>query len=263
MKAILFCFSGTGNTRWVCERFVEEGRRRGWVDTLLVPVTRAALDDLGNLPLGEFDLVGLAHPVYGADLPPLVRDLVRALEARLTRPVEAFVIATYGFVNGLGYWAERKSFRHLKIRQYINVRMPNNITTPQVRTPVPGPPEVRRRLEQALPVLRRGWDRILRGRRWITGFGPWLLAGTVIRRAARKGIAGFYRQLSADPARCTLCLTCLEGCPAGAVSLEGRHLRFSAACTACTRCYNTCPTQAILIGGTYADPHDYPRYVLA
>jgi len=263
MKAALFCFSGTGNTRWVCDRFAEEGARSGALQTTVIALDQDFLDGFAGFPLGDYDRLGLAHPIYGANLPPLVRRFAALLEARLVGGTDLFVLATYGFVNGLGPWAEQNLFRRLRIRQYVNIRMPNNITTPKVRVAMPGPEEVAVRKTQALVLLKEAAARVVSGRKWITGLGLFLLPGIAIRRFAKSAIADHYKQMSVDTARCTLCMLCVTGCPTHAIRFDQGKLHFTSACTTCTRCYNTCPAKAILIEGTYADPKDCPRSILA
>ena len=60
MKAIIYVFSGTGNTKRICSLYKDEFERNG-VETTLFPVT----SDMKNLPHpADFDLVGFAYPIH-------------------------------------------------------------------------------------------------------------------------------------------------------------------------------------------------------
>lgn len=130
MKIALFFFSGTGNTRWLSE-------------TLFAHISQKRDIDLFDLEKDfEFDhhlydKFIIAHPVYGAHVPRFVIEKVDALvpgNKKLT------IIATFGYVNALGYIAEKKMLGR-DIESYFNVRMFNNISTPRLKTAVKDLPE--------------------------------------------------------------------------------------------------------------------------
>lgn len=52
-------------------------------------------------------------------------------------------------------------------------------------------------------------------------------------------------QLQIDYGRCTMCGTCIEVCPFGAIQKQGERLEISSACRLCRLCIRKCPEQAI------------------
>jgi ferredoxin len=57
-----------------------------------------------------------------------------------------------------------------------------------------------------------------------------------------------FGTVSVDPGKCTLCLSCVGACPAGALADDPEAPRLSfqeSACVQCGLCRNTCPESAI------------------
>lgn len=248
--AILF-FSGTGNTEWAAGFLGERLGARG---------LRARVHALeGELPSGleACDRIVLAHPIYGANLPRLVADAVRRPGFPSGLPLD--VLATFGYVNALGYFRERRALG-LPIHSYYNLRMFNDVTTPSVRGRIiPAGIRIARRarLEASLDGIAKS---MAGGERRIEGLGPYLLPGLLIGRLARDRLRDNWKALSVDPGRCVRCLRCASSCPTASIAISGTAFRFLETCTACMRCYNSCPVQAILVDGNYADPSVFPRY---
>lgn len=68
-----------------------------------------------------------------------------------------------------------------------------------------------------------------------------VLQRTVFRRLSRP-------RLGVDREKCTACASCLQGCPAGAITLKG-YPRFDLEkCIGCYCCYELCPQGAVKVG---------------
>ncbi|MCF7832426.1 MAG: EFR1 family ferrodoxin [Candidatus Marinimicrobia bacterium] len=250
MHIALLFFSGTGNTRWLVETLHP---------LLISSGNTVALFDLEkehNFDYHAYDTFIVAHPVYGAHVPRIVIEKVTAM---IPGNRSLIVIATFGYVNALGYFAEKKALgRH--IYAYYNVKMFNNISTPKMKVGIKTPEKrllSKTRLKKKIEKIGAS---ILMGKCKIQGIGPQLLVGIKIRKAFHNGLQTHYQTLGVDPERCTLCGLCVRECPTHSIIEENAVFTFHATCTACMRCYNHCPTQAITINGVYADPNVYTRY---
>jgi len=248
--AILF-FSGTGNTKWAAGFLAGRLEAGGH---------RVRVHDLEEgLPSGleACDRVVLAHPIYGANLPRIVADAVR--QPGFPTGLPLVVLATFGYVNALGYFRERRALGQ-PVHSCYNLRMFNDVTTPSVRGRIlPLRDRLARRpaVEASLEACAKS---IAGGERKIEGIGPYLLPGLVIGRLSRDRLRDNWKALSVDPGRCMQCLRCVKSCPTASIEVSGAAFRFLETCTACMRCYNSCPRQAILVDGNYADPSAFPRY---
>lgn len=250
MNIALLYFSGTGNTEWLA-----------WTlsDKLINCGSEVDLFDLGKECMfnhHDYDTFILAHPVYGANAPRIVIEKTTALipgNRRLN------IVATYGYVNALGYFAEKKVLGR-KIDSYYNVRMFNNISTPRSALHIPPLSRRQKKMKKLEERISRIADRLSRGRRRIMGIGPQLFGGIFVRKALTESIQKNYLTFGVDPARCTLCRLCIKECPTHSIEEKDGKFTFHATCTACMRCYNRCPEYAVTIDGEYADPDVYTRY---
>lgn len=251
MRFALLFFSGTGNTKWAVETLssflVEKG---GTVSVF-------NLENNFEFQAKDYDTIIFAHPIYGAHVPRLVSEKIPLL---IPGNISVTIIATFGFVNALGYFAEKKAVGR-KIDSYFNLKMFNNISTPRMKMNIKNSNKrlsFKSKLENKLEKISTS---IIEGKHKIQGLGPQLLVGIKIRKAFHEELHTHYQTLSVDPERCTLCGQCVRECPTHSISEKNAAFTFHATCTACMRCYNFCPTQAIIIDGKFADPDIYPRYL--
>jgi NAD-dependent dihydropyrimidine dehydrogenase PreA subunit/flavodoxin len=250
MRIALLFFSGTGNTHWLAETLSASLIEKGGVLSVF------DLEEDIEFHAKDYDTILVAHPVYGAHVPRLVCDKVQIL---IQGNISLSVIATYAYVNALGYFAEKKALGR-SIDSYFSVKMFNNISTPKMRL---GIKTIEKRLSSKAALekkIEKISTMIMQKRHRIQGIGPQLLVGIRIRKAFREGLHTHYKTLGVDPERCTLCGLCVRECPTHSIIEENAVFTFHATCTACMRCYNHCPTQAITIEGQYADPDIYTRY---
>ncbi|MEA2077229.1 MAG: EFR1 family ferrodoxin, partial [Candidatus Marinimicrobia bacterium] len=205
----------------------------------------------------QYDTFLLTHPVYGAHVPRIVIEKTQAL---VPGNIHLNVITTYGYVNALGYFAEKKVLGR-EIDSYYNIKMFNNITTPRLKTPIKSLEKrlgMKNKIEQK---INRIADAIVSGRHKIEGIAPQLVGGIFVRKFLKEDIRNNYQTLGVDPEHCTLCGLCVRDCPTHSIKEKGGVFTFQATCTTCMRCYNYCPTQAITINGIYADPEKHTRYI--
>ncbi len=251
MNIALLYFSGTGNTKWLAETLASQLEVGG------------ALVDLINLEKNfpfdryQYDTFLLAHPVYGAHVPRIVIEKTQAI---IPGNIHLSVIATYGYVNALGYFAEKKALGR-EIDSYYNVKMFNNITTPRSSIHIKSLDKrlhAKTRLEEKIHKIAA---LIAGSKRRIAGIGPQLIGGIFVRKALKEGIQSNYRTLGVDPEHCNDCDLCVRDCPTHSIEKKDGVFTFQATCTTCMRCYNRCPVHAITINGFFADPEKYTRYL--
>jgi NAD-dependent dihydropyrimidine dehydrogenase PreA subunit len=267
MKFVTFYFSGTGNTRWAVQEFSRIVIKKGH-DCRLIPIEDAdslAASDLRDLTQNA-DYIGFANPIYGGDLPPIMKRFIDRFLTAITdrkglkRPV--YMINTFGYVNGFGPFCAEKLFHRtgLELVGYINIRLCNNISTPKMKVKPIGKDQLEKRKSAARLKLSKFVDRLTAGKRYIEGIGPYLLPNILVRKMSRKGIQDHYKSFSVNPDTCKNCMLCVKNCPTKSIRYADNTFHFLPSCTACMRCYNFCPTYSVLLDGVYADPSIYARY---
>lgn len=262
MKLTTFYFSGTGNTRWAVYEFARiVGEKGHQADVVSIDIQTRLSDDQIRAIVAEADAIGFANPIYGGDIPPIMRAFISRvvdLIGPLALAKSAYAINTYGYVNAFGPTEMQKLLdgSGLLLSAYVNLGLCNNVTgsKPLDRA------KLAKRMVKGQKELNHLADCLIAGRKRIKGHGPQLLIGALIRKKVPEAIAKFYQTLGVDGARCTRCMACIDNCPTGSIRLTGKKFVFSAGCTACMRCYNFCPTGAITIDGVRTDPHKFPRY---
>jgi ferredoxin len=262
MNYSTFYFSGTGNTRWAVSEFTKILQDQGHqAEQYSIDIGSQLTDQQIRAIIADADAVGFANPIYGGDIPPIMRAFlsrVVGLIGPLPSPKSTYVINTYGYVNAFGpkETANLLAGSGLTLTAYVNLQLCNNVTSSKPLDRA----QLAKRMDRSRQELQRLAASLIAGRKRIKGHGPQLLIGAMIRKKVPEAIAKFYQTLGVDGATCTRCMVCVKDCPTGSISLKGQRFVFSSGCTACMRCYNFCPTGAITIDGVVADPQKFPRY---
>jgi ferredoxin/multimeric flavodoxin WrbA len=271
MKWVTFFFSGTGNTWWVTQQFSRIAQTKG-IDSTEYSIEQLDFNDpTKNLEIlsiiEESDMVGFAYPIYGANMPAIMQRFIKKLSDFISKSGKniqksVYLLTSVGYMNSYGPFAARTHFKQLgwKIRAHAMVRIAMNISEPKMNTRLLPLEKLEKRKEGALKFLEKWVSKLLQGKRWLHGVGPWLLAGKIVKKVLQKSIAMNYSQIVVDITKCTKCLQCVKQCPTHAIIYENEKFLFNNKCTACMRCYNFCPMGAIGINNLIADLKEYPRY---
>lgn len=263
MKFSTFYFSGTGNTKWAVEAFNAIIREKGHQAELFsIDLGENLTDDRIIAMVRDSDCIGLANPIYGGGIPPIMSDFLNRLVTilgPLQTQKKAFVINTFGYVNAFGPKEMGKLLAGsgLVMTAYVNIQLCNNVNT----TNAVDREMLNKRMTKGQTELTRLADRLLSNRKMIKGHGPQLMIGAIIRKKVPDAISRHYQTLSVNAETCTQCMDCVNHCPTQSIRFEeGQGFTFLPGCTACMRCYNFCPTGSITMNGSYADPLEVPRY---
>ncbi len=242
MNAIIYVFSGTGNTMRICSLYQEEFERQG-VATTLYPVR----SDMSDLPdPNAFDHVGFAYPIHAFNAPKIMLTLAKKL-----KPVSGkafFILKSSGEPLKINNVSSLRFVGILKKKGYVfkseyHYVMPYNMIfrhtdreavkmweTAKALCPIEAR-EVLCGAEHKLP-------RVFLGRLF-----AWLLR---IEQIAMRVNGRFFR-VKAD--KCVLCRKCEKACPVGNIRIDEKgRFSFGKNCLMCARCSFFCPTDAFKIG---------------
>lgn len=267
MRFTTFYFSGTGNTQWTVNQFHRILTEAGH-ESKVFSIDKNAIEkpefylDIYN----KSDYIGFANPIYGGDIPPIMRKfigkLIRLTESKEKYSKQVYFINTFAYVNGFGPICAKKLLRNTAFRiiSYVNIRLCNNVSRPGLKMKEISKNTLHQRKERAVLELKKMTVRILSGKCYITGIGPYLIPNILVRKASMPKIENNYKELSININTCSKCMRCIKNCPTGSITYIENGFQFLSVCTACMRCYNNCPTCSISFHGEYADPAEYKRY---
>ena len=235
-KAVIYCFSGTGNTAKICGLYRDEFEKNG-VDVTLYKV-RAGFENLPNP--NDFDIVGFAYPVHAFNAPKIMLELAKALPRA---DKKYFVVKSSGEPLHLNDISSTKMKSILKRKGYCQFAeyhyvMPYNMIfrhTDEIATKMwktasaLAPIEAREVLASTPHMLKRIP---------FAGILAWIMR---IEHSAMK-LNG--RRFKVDAKKCINCGACAKNCPVGNIEIKDGKFRFKGDCLMCARCSFNCPTDA-------------------
>lgn len=242
-NAIIYVFSGTGNTKKACDIYKSEFEKNG-VETTLYTVKKG----FENLPdPNNFDYVGFAYPIHGFNAPYIMLDLAKALpKANGTK--QYFVVKTSGEplkinnVSSIKFNDIMKKKGYVLMSEYHYV-MPYNMIfrhTDEMAA------RMKNTLEQLAPVEAREVICGIEHKLSKVPFGRFVAWVVRIEQPAMKVNGRFFK---VDGNRCIKCGACAKNCPVGNIKMDGNgKFSFGGDCVMCTRCSFNCPTNAFDIG---------------
>ncbi len=257
-KAILYVFSGTGNTALVAELYKKYFSD---YETVIYNIHKTGEEETVPQP-ADFDLVGIGYPVHGFNAPQIVNDFCKSLPKMNEGGADTgsgskktFIFKTSG--EGLTYnnyssqkiirMMERKGYEFFTERHFV---MPYNMIFRH------SPQMVKSEYIYADAQVRLNVKELEEGRKNKLHYFPlryWFVP--VVR------IEWLYARLQGpfmkvDMNKCTRCMKCANECPMdnivfkteGADGNKKESFKFGTDCTLCVRCSFNCPQSAISIG---------------
>lgn len=242
-NAIIYVFSGTGNTKKACDIYKSEFEKNG-VETTLYTVKKG----FENLPdPNNFDYVGFAYPIHGFNAPYIMLDLAKALpKANGTK--QYFVVKTsceplkINNVSSIKFNDIMKRKGYVPFSEYHYV-MPYNMIfrhTDEMAA------RMKNTLEQLASVEAREVICGVEHKLSKVPFGRFVAWVVRIEQPAMKVNGRFFK---VDGNKCIKCGACAKNCPVGNIKMDGNgKFSFGGDCVMCTRCSFNCPTNAFDIG---------------
>jgi len=231
-------FTGTGNSRY-CAQMLADGLGDELFDSF------QAIRDGVPAELASAKPWVFVAPTYGWQLPHIFRDLIRSSSFSGSR--DAYFVMTCGDEIG-GAAAKNRLLceeKGLRCRGTLEVVMPENYIA-LFNAPEEG--EARRIVAAARPVLEDGIACIREGRdlpEAEAGVGGRMRSGII--NALFYGLIVKAKAFTVSDA-CIGCGKCQRSCPLGNIRLERGRPIWGARCTHCMACICGCPAGAIEYG---------------
>lgn len=235
-------FSGTGNTRYCVERFMQESGFGGSAVSI-------EENDAAERIASE-DIIVFGYPTQYSNLPKIVRDFIGE-NASLWNGKKVFVIVTMGLFcgDGAGVMARLLKKYGAEVIGGLHLKMPDSICDEKALKRAGGKnikliSAAEEKIKASAVALKNGIPTQdgLGLLPHIAGlFGQRLYFYNKPRR--------FYSRVRIDAEKCIGCGLCARICPLNNISISGKVAAAGDKCTMCYRCANKCPKQAITLFG--------------
>ncbi len=244
IKVCIYYFSGTGNTEVISELFKEEFNKNK-IDVDLIKI-EDVLKRKMNLEIDKYDLIGIAHPVYGLDLPGIIYKFIDILPKGNNKKIFLFkTSADYLFLNN---GASKFAIKKLKNKGFdvfheSLICMPCNWVVEYNN-------EFSKQLfNKAKSKVKNITNEILMNKKQKIKANLFLifLARFVNILENNIGARMFGRFLKVDKF-CIDCGKCIRECPTENIYKKGNKIKFSWKCIFCMRCVYGCPENALKAG---------------
>lgn len=248
-KAVIFYFSGTGNT-WYVSAELAGYLGQGGIKTGIYSIETVTPEQAAAL-VSESDLIGFGYPVHGSDLP---RPMVRFIESLPSSDgKQAFVFCTQWLWSGDGAaigasFLRKKGF---KVQWGEHFLMPNNVTVSVIRLPYTNNKDRLKKVrDRASRKIKHFSGKLIEGKPFRHGFNPVAyLLGSIQRVPYRRVFDKLQNDIAVDEETCIDCGDCVDLCPTGNLYYADTKINVKGCCILCLRCYNFCPAAAITYMG--------------
>ncbi len=254
--AVVFYFSGTGNTWWVADRIIRR------LDMSNINATAVSVDTVtpkkADWWIKTADLVLFGWPVYGSDLPEPMKRFLGALP-KLEKSKHVHVFCTQMGFSGDGAWLAHQwlAEKGLIIDTAQHFTMPSNMSMMRGFFGTPDENRVKKIMASAETQVDGYVERLLTNTARIQGRFSAML-GMLQRVPFRLYRKKARRLFNADAALCTRCGLCESLCPMRNITIKDAP-EFADRCAFCLRCYSFCPANAIAYKGRIRDAAKYGK----
>lgn len=242
MNAIIYYFSGTGNTLKACNCYKTCLEKHGVQCSLFDITSNADVPSPAN-----FNFVGFAYPIHAFNAPYVMYRFVRKLPQQTGK--NYFIIKTSGEplainnVSSIHLCDKLKKRGFGKLTNEYHYVMPYNMIFRHTDF------QAQKMWQTAQALISLDVSDVLNGKICLLkrpAFGrlfSWVLR---IEHGAMKVNGKFFKVKK----QCVKCMKCVNNCPVGNISYDEKSgkFRFGNKCIMCTRCSFSCPKDAIKIG---------------
>lgn len=235
-------FSGTGNTKYCIEKFLEyyDGSSQA-----ISIEEKGAVQEIRN----NKDIV-FGYPIYYSNIPKIVRDFITSNKT-LFYNKNIFIIATMGLFSGDGTGCSARILQryHANILGGLHLRMPDCVgDVKALKKPLDKNKQI---IHAADNKMKTAAENLKKGTPTNEGLGIFYhIAGLIGQRLwFYNKTTDYSKKLKINTERCTGCGKCVNSCPMENLNITNGVANSLHKCTMCYRCINNCPQQAITLLG--------------
>jgi flavodoxin/Pyruvate/2-oxoacid:ferredoxin oxidoreductase delta subunit len=239
-SAVIYYFSGTGNTEIVAKKLTEEFRKREYnVDIIRI---EDVLKQNVKIDTSKYDLVGIGCQVIGFGTPRIVYDFIKHMPKEKSKNV--FVFRTAGGVAPINYNTSNSMIKRLKGKGYgVFYERIFSISSNWINK---FDEDITRKLYEATnKKVSIMCEEVIeeRKRTLTTGVRQKIIMG-LVRPMSSFSLRLVGKDLFVNKS-CSNCGLCINNCPAGNIYEKRGKIKFKFTCNTCLRCVYACPQKAI------------------
>lgn len=241
MVGNIIYFSGTGNTEYISELFMEEFKLNN-IKTRLTDIAKR------RFITNNFDFLVLGSPVY-ADFYP--RYFINWINEKIPRGEgrKVIIFTTIGAKSScaLNELVEIMKDKNYKVSIAVEIEMPNNYYLSNIFGR-PQLEEINTKKQKAILKVRELVNSYICNETLIdkVAFNRTIITKPVHNIFTEYSNTWAKKNLKIDMNICTRCGKCSEDCPTDNVIFSDTKIEFKEDCIYCLKCVNTCPVNAFL-----------------
>jgi ferredoxin len=239
-SAVIYYFSGTGNTEIVAKKLTDEFKKREYnID--LIRIEDVLKKNL-RIDTSKYDLVGIGCQVIGFGTPRIVNNFIKHMPKENSK--NTFVFRTAGGVTPINYNSSKSMIRKLKGKGYeVFYERIFSIGSNWVSK---FEDDVMKKLYEAtIKKAEIMCAEVIDGKRRVltTSVGRKLFMEILIP-VSSVGLRLTGKDLFVNNS-CSNCGLCIKNCPANNIYKKNGKIKFKFDCSSCMRCIYSCPKKAI------------------
>ncbi len=240
MKTIICYFSGTGNTKKVVLKYVEEFLANGW-EAEATPIENA-----DNIDFSKYDSVGIAYPIHAFNAPSNMVDFCKAMP-KMKDKKQLYIIKTSGEPLKINNISSVKIKHILKKKNYIlnneyHYVMPYNMIFRHSNA------MAYKMWDTAQKLIPIDCKDIIAKRKVKLSYIPCATFLAWVMRIEHVGGRWNGKKYKVNE-NCINCGQCIRNCPTKNIWTDkDGNFHFGKSCLMCMRCSFNCPVDAFSIG---------------
>lgn len=240
MRTLICYFSGTGNTKKVVDRYVEEFKNNG------CNVNIQAVENECNEDFSSYDSIGIAYPIHAFNAPSIIVNFCKKMPKQANKK-PLYIIKTSGEPLKINNISSAKIVRILRKKNYIlnneyHYVMPYNMIFRHSNA------MAYKMWNTASNLITIDCKEILELKKVVLPHFPFPSFISKVMRVEHWGGRLNGRRYKVD-SKCVKCGKCVRNCPTHNITIDkDGNFHFGNKCLMCMRCSFCCPVDAFHIG---------------
>lgn len=240
-KAIIYFFSGTGNTKIVAEEIMNELNS---ID-ILTDIYDIRSPFINIPDPNSCDFVGFGYPIHAFNTPQFFLQFINRLPEVKNLPTFIFKTSGEPFrFNNASSWS---LIRKLRKKGYLplldeHLLMPYNIMFRY-------PKEIVKHMYlHNIKLTKVIAKKIIKQESFLPKYYPWTILFMYLARLQWLGAKINGPLIHVNKKKCTSCGICIKKCPSNNIQFVNEFPKFDHLCTMCMCCVSVCPMDAVRPG---------------